>query len=255
MRALWFTFAIVLVDQVTKVIVKATMLPGESIPVIGDFLKWTFTENPGMAFGFELWDGEPIGKLALSVFSVVATILIFFYLRHVRESPAGYRISLALILGGAIGNVIDRVFYGVFWEYGHIFFGNVVDFIHFDIWRGFVPDSVPILGGKYLSIFPIGNIADLAIIAGVVGVLWTQKAFQSYVQELHAPPLAPEALSAELPVDVDTPDDVLTSEPTPSEESTEPTLPSATADTNGTVTPDETVPVRPQDDPTPPPAA
>ena len=200
MRALWFTLAIVLVDQVTKVIVKTTMVKYESIPVIGDVFKWTFTENPGMAFGLELWDGEPIGKLLLSVFSVVATVAIFFYLRHVRDSPAGYRLSLAFILGGALGNVIDRVFYAEIWGYGHIFFGNVVDFIHLDVWSGVVPESVPFLGGKYLSIFPIGNVADLAIIAGVVGVLWTQTAFQEHVTAKHraereaaADAVAPEA--------------------------------------------------------------
>ena len=173
MRALWYTFAIVLVDQVTKVVVKTTMVPGESISVLGDFFKWTFTENPGMAFGFELADGEPAGKLFLSLFSVIATVLIFFYLRHVREAPASYRVSLALILGGALGNVIDRVFYGEVWGYGHIFFGNVVDFIHFDIWSGIL--NIPVVGERYISVFPIGNVADLSIIAGVIGVLLSQK--------------------------------------------------------------------------------
>ena len=189
MRALWFTFAIVLVDQVTKVIVKTTMVKGESISVVGDLFKWTFTENPGMAFGWELFDGEPIGKLLLSVFSVIATVAIFFYLRHVRDAPAGYRLSLAFILGGAIGNVIDRVFYAEIWGYGHLFFGNVVDFIHLDVWRGFI-------GETYVSIFPIGNVADLAIIAGVVGVLWTQKAFQAHIHEKHEAERAAQASAA-----------------------------------------------------------
>ncbi|OZC02837.1 signal peptidase II [Rubricoccus marinus] len=194
MRALWYTLAIVLVDQVTKVIVKSTMRLGESISVVGDVFKWTFTENPGMAFGMELWDGEPIGKLLLSIFSVVATVAIFFYLRHVRDAPAGYRVSLALILGGALGNVIDRVFYAEIWGYGHIFFGKVVDFVHLDVWSGYPPDWLPIWGGKYVALFPIGNIADLAIIAGVVGVLVTQKAFQEYVHDRNRP-ATPEAVT------------------------------------------------------------
>lgn len=201
MRALWYTLAIVLVDQVTKVIVKTTMIYGESIPVIGDFFKWTFTENPGMAFGFELADGEPAGKLFLSVFSVIATILIFFYLRHVKDGPAGYRVSLALILGGALGNVIDRVFYAEIWNYGHIFFGNVVDFIHIDVWSGVL--NIPIVGERYISVFPIGNVADLSIIAGVVGVLLTQKAFQQYVHERHH--ATPGVGEAALPVVPETP--------------------------------------------------
>ncbi len=213
MRALWYTLAIVLVDQVTKVIVKSNMRLGESIPVIGDVFKWTFTENPGMAFGMELWDGEPIGKLLLSVFSVVATIAIFFYLRHVKDGPAGYRLSLAFILGGALGNVIDRVFYAEIWGYGHIFFGKVVDFVHLDVWRGYPPEWLPVWGGKYVALFPIGNIADLAIMGGVAGVLLTQKAFQAYILE-KTNPAAPEAIGAEaaLPVMPEAPAEPLASD-------------------------------------------
>ena len=180
MRALWVSLAIVVADQIVKVLVKSRMILGESIPVIGDWLKWTFTENPGMAFGIEFGGGDA-GKLFLTVFSVVATVLIVVYLARVREAPAGYRYSLAFILGGALGNVIDRVFYGVFWDYAPLGYGKVVDFFHLDVWRGVVPEAVPFFGGKYIAIFPIGNIADLAIIAGIVGILLTQGAFHRHL--------------------------------------------------------------------------
>ena len=90
--------------------------------------------------------------------------------------------------------MIDRVFYAEIWGYGHIFFGKVVDFVHLDVWSGYPPDWLPIWGGSYVALFPIGNIADLAIIAGVVGVLMTQKAFQEYVHE-RTNPRPPEAPS------------------------------------------------------------
>ncbi|MEM1054012.1 MAG: signal peptidase II [Bacteroidota bacterium] len=185
MRVLWITLAIVLVDQVTKTLVATTMIVRQSIPVLGDWLKWTFTENPGMAFGATLGDGD-LAKVILTLFSVVATGLIFAYMRHVREAPLGYRASLALILGGALGNVIDRVFYGTI--YGEclpgggarLLHGCVVDFFHLDITRITIGDTI-------IPLFPIGNIADLAIIAGVVGVLLSQKSFQRFIQERHAP--------------------------------------------------------------------
>ena len=177
MRVLWATALVLLVDQVTKVLVKLTMYPGESIPVVGRLFRLTFTENPGMAFGLTLGS-----KAFLSVFSVVATVAIFFYLRHLRDAPFGYRMALALVLGGALGNVIDRVFYGVVWGYGPVLYGNVVDFVHLDVWRGTVPESVPLLGGRFFALFPIGNVADLAIIAGVVLILLTQGALHAHVE-------------------------------------------------------------------------
>lgn len=172
MRVLWITLFIVVVDQATKVWVKMSMLQYESIQIIGDLFKFTFTENPGMAFGLTLGS-----KLFLSVFSIIATILIGVYLWRVKNSPKGYRIALALILGGAIGNIIDRTFYGVFWGYGKLLYGNVVDFIHFDIWKGPLPGWIPFIGGDHWAIFPIGNIADLAIIAGVATIIIFQRRF------------------------------------------------------------------------------
>ena len=178
MRVLWVTFFLVVVDQITKLVVKLNMSLGDSIPVVGDLFRFTFTENPGMAFGLTVGS-----KLFLTLFSIAATVLIFAYLWQVRWAPFGYRLSLALVLGGALGNVIDRVSYGVaFGECfpsppgsARLFYGCVVDFLHLDVWQGTV-------FGNRVALFPIGNIADVAIIVGVVLYLASQSRFH---QEAH----------------------------------------------------------------------
>ncbi len=172
MRVLWVSFIIVVCDQLAKLTVLKTMTRSRSISVIGDWFKLTYTENPGMAFGVEF--GPPA---MISILSIIATLVIIGYLYSVRSSFKPYRVSLALVLGGALGNIIDRVLYGrVFYDLP-LFQGRVVDFLHLDVWRGFLPDWLPFFGGRAVALFPIGNIADVAIIAGVVGIIWYQKQF------------------------------------------------------------------------------
>jgi signal peptidase II len=174
MRVIWITAIVVLIDQVTKIIVLNTMYLGQSIPLIGDWFRFTFTENPGMAFGITF------GPRALvAILSIIATTLIIAYMVSMRAAPWRYRASLGLILGGALGNIIDRVFYGVILGYDTFFVGRVVDFIHFNLWRGHIPEAVPFIGGSYMALFPIWNVADMAIVAGVVGIL----AFQNHAAE------------------------------------------------------------------------
>ena len=179
MRVLWVSVIIVLCDQLAKLAVLKTMVRSRSIPVIGDWLKLTYTENPGMAFGVEF--GPPA---MISILSIVATIVIVGYFYRVRNGYRPYRLSLALVLGGAVGNIVDRVAYGKLFYDMPLFQGRVVDFFHLDIWRGFLPDWIPLMGGKAVALFPIGNIADIAIIAGVVGIIWFQKRFHD--QEMNA---------------------------------------------------------------------
>jgi len=180
MRLLWIAAGVVGVDQATKIVVhqKMSMPPYRSIDLIGDWLKLTFTENPGMAFGISF---GPAGMV--TAFSIVATILIIIYLYRVRKGYALYRASLALILGGAIGNIIDRMFYGMLFGYGNFFQGRVVDFIHVNLWSGYVSDAVPLVGGTYMALFPIWNVADMAIVVGVVGILVFQKKFHKILAE------------------------------------------------------------------------
>lgn len=167
MRVLVLSGLIILTDQVSKFLVKGIAFPslgiaipgmpyGVSKPILGDFLKLTYIENPGMAFGIDIG-----GKLFFSLFSVLASIAILMYLYRARHDGLGFRISLALILGGAIGNLIDRVFYGVLFGEGSLFYGKVVDFVDLDFF------NVTIFG-YHLSRWPVFNIADAAVTVGVL---------------------------------------------------------------------------------------
>ncbi|MEX2401264.1 MAG: signal peptidase II [Rhodothermales bacterium] len=191
MRVLWLTGLIIVVDQATKLLVLQTMYLGQQISLIGDWLKFTFTENPGMAFGITV---GPRGLVTM--FSIIATILIIFYLYRVRNDYYPYRASLALILGGAVGNIIDRVFYGTFFKGEPLFFGKVVDFIHVNLWSGFIAESIPFIGGTYISLFPIWNVADMAIVVGVVGIIAFQNRHQ---QELYERELALRGPDVDVP--------------------------------------------------------
>ena len=176
MRVFWIAATVILVDQITKVLVYFNMYRNQSIALIGDWLKLTFTENPGMAFGI---DFGPRGLVTM--FSIAATILIIVYMWRVRGGYWPYLLSLSLILGGALGNIIDRVFYGVIFGYAPLFMGKVVDFVHVDLWRGTLQDLLPFLGGGdvYFALFPIWNVADMAIVGGVVGILMFQQRFHN----------------------------------------------------------------------------
>lgn len=172
MRVLYLTLGIVIADQLSKIFVKGFSIPfmninfsgmlyGDSIPIFGDFFKMTFVENPGMAFGVDLGDSL---KLWISIFSVLASAGLFIYLYSVRNQGLSLRISLAFILGGAIGNFIDRVFYGVFYGYAPLFYGKVVDFFDVDFF------NFEILGRSY-DRWPIFNIADMAVSIGVLTLI------------------------------------------------------------------------------------
>ena len=169
MRVLLLTIFVVIADQFTKIVVKGISIPklnfywegmdyGQSFNVIGEFFKITFVENPGMAFGIDV---STDSKLYLSLFSLVASLGIFFYLVRMRNRSFTLRFALALILGGAIGNLIDRTFYGVIYEYGPLFYGKVVDFFNVDFW------DFTLFGHTY-DRWPIFNIADAAVTVGVV---------------------------------------------------------------------------------------
>ncbi|MFB6280307.1 MAG: signal peptidase II [Salinibacter sp.] len=172
MRILWIIGTVLFLDQVTKAAVLQFMYREQSIPLLGDWLRLTFTENPGMAFGITIGPPGTVTVLAL-----LATLLVGAYVYQVRNDYAPYRWSLAFILGGALGNIVDRIFYGVLLDYGPYFTGHVVDFIHVSLWQGFIPRSVPFVGGSYLELFPIWNVADMSIVLGVVGVMLFHQTF------------------------------------------------------------------------------
>jgi signal peptidase II len=172
LRVLYATLFIVIADQITKFLVKGGTIPllniqvtgmdyGSSIPVIGDFFKITFVENPGIAFGIDI-DGQL--KFFLTLFTLLASIGIFYYLYKSRHEKFFVRLALALILGGAIGNMIDRMFYGMFYGYEKFFYGYVVDFFNVDFF------DFTIFGRTYER-WPIFNVADASVSIGVVLLL------------------------------------------------------------------------------------
>lgn len=169
MKIFFLSFGVIFADQLTKFYIKGIeipflhfswqgMYPGQSIPVIGDFFKITFIENPGMAFGFN--PGSDF-KLWISIFSIIASVGLFIYLYSSKNSSLSLRIALALILGGAIGNLIDRAFYGLIYDYAPVFYGKVVDFLDFDFF------NFTIFGRNY-DRWPIFNIADASVTVGVL---------------------------------------------------------------------------------------
>lgn len=175
MRVLLISAAIVVADQITKLAVKGVRLPalgievpglpyGASFPVLGDFFRITYIENPGMAFGIDLGS-----KMFFSILSIVAVAAIVIYLLRAREEGLAFRVSLAVILGGAMGNLIDRTFYGVLYGTAPLFHGSVVDF--FDV------DFFDITIGSYrLHRWPVFNIADACVTVGVLFLLIIHRA-------------------------------------------------------------------------------
>ncbi|WP_455761804.1 lipoprotein signal peptidase [Phocaeicola coprophilus] len=177
---------VLVIDQVIKICVKTGMYLHESIHVT-DWSYIYFTENNGMAFGMEI-----IGKLFLSLFRIVAVVLIAWYLtRVVKQKPRvknGYIVCLSLILAGAVGNIIDCVFYGEFFSasthtdiatwvpmgqgYADWLHGRVVDMFYFPIIDTYWPDWMPFVGGEHFIFFsPIFNFADAAISCGIIALL------------------------------------------------------------------------------------
>lgn len=176
---------VILIDQAVKMLVHFQMdfgSPGQ-IKVFGDWFKLHYTTNPGMAFGMEL--GSDYGKLLLTSFRLVAMIGIGYYLYHIiltKQHPI-YILCISMILGGAIGNLIDSIFYGVWLNNAPYdastpwFHGQVVDMFYFDIWEGHLPEWMPLWGGSYTALWPIFNVADAAIFIGVALILIFQSRF------------------------------------------------------------------------------
>jgi len=178
-------FLVILIDQIVKMLVHNNMdfgTPGQ-IKVIGDWFKLHYTTNPGMAFGMQL--GSEYGKFILTSFRLVAMFGIGYYLYYLinKKAHPGYIVCIAMILGGAIGNLIDSIFYGVFLNNAPYnaptpwFHGQVIDMFYFDIWEGFIPEWIPLWGGSYTALWPIFNIADAAIFVGVAIILLYQTKF------------------------------------------------------------------------------
>ena len=176
--------AIIAIDQTSKLLVHQYMYLHEEVNVLGDWFKLHYLLNPGMAFGIK-WESE-FGKLALTIFRIIAMFGIGYYLVSMikKQSHTGFLFCLALILGGAIGNVIDSTFYGVLLNNAPFdaptpwFHGQVIDMLFFPLFHFTWPEWVPMLGGQeFLFFSPVFNIADSSIFVGVASILIFQKRF------------------------------------------------------------------------------
>ncbi len=190
-------FAAILIDQIIKIYIKTNFIYGESYPIFGNWFKLYFIENEGMAFGMKLFGGGTIGKLVLTFFRIIVSIFGVYYLIAIirKKEHTGLLIAVSLVLAGAIGNIIDSVFYGYYfgdrnllpWEstshyintYGGQWFeGHVVDMFYAPMWEGVLPSWIPFWGGDFFTFFaPIWNFADACITVGVVIMIIGQKQF------------------------------------------------------------------------------
>ncbi|MGE5798269.1 MAG: signal peptidase II [Ignavibacteria bacterium] len=171
MKVLYLTFFVLLFDQITKLFVKGFYIPflnlqiqgmthGQKNTLIDNVLNITFIENPGIAFGFDF--GSDF-KMLITIITIAASMGLSIYLFIIRKKKLSLRLSVALILGGALGNLIDRTFYGIFYGYAPLLHGKVVDFINIRVFDIYIFNKIL---GNYIF-----NIADLAVTAGVVLLL------------------------------------------------------------------------------------
>lgn len=169
---------IILADQIIKTWVRAHMQMGEEIRFLGSRGMLHYTENNGMAFGME-WGGDA-GKLALTLFRIVAVCGIIYTLIYLikHKHHRGLIMNVALILAGAMGNIIDSTFYGLMYKYAPIFHGRVVDMFYFPLLRGTYPSWFPLWAGESFEFFrPVFNLADASICVGVIMILLYQKRY------------------------------------------------------------------------------
>lgn len=187
-KLLLLVFIILIADQVLKFWIKTNLSLGEEIVVFNDWFILHFVENNGMAFGFEF--AGQYGKLFLSIFRIIAVIAIGWYLvklANKNEVPFGLLVSITLIFSGAIGNIIDSLFYGMIFNHSYgqvaqflpegggysVFLqGKVVDMFYFPLIEGSFPKWFPGIGGKEFIFFrPVFNIADSCITIGILSIL------------------------------------------------------------------------------------
>lgn len=167
MKVISLSIILFLIDQVSKLFVRGIsfpffninfsgLAPGESRPLIDNLLNITLVENPGIAFGID--PGESLRDLIL-IITILTCVVFFIYLLLAKKADIKARIAIAFILGGAAGNLFDRIFYGIFYNYAPLFQGNVVDFLDVKIFKFFIFNNIH---GNYVF-----NFADVSILSGV----------------------------------------------------------------------------------------
>ena len=186
---------LVVIDQIIKILVKTNMQIGEHFNVIGNWFQIFFIENEGMAFGMKF--GGMAGKFCLSLFRIILFGLLFWWISSLsRKSvtpdggkallpdgktpvvPTGVLVGLTLIAAGAMGNLIDCLFYGLIFDYAPFMFGRVVDMLYFPLIDTVWPTWMPFVGGeRFLFFAPIFNFADSCVTVGAVYLLIFQYSF------------------------------------------------------------------------------
>lgn len=210
---------VLLIDQISKIYIKTNFVLGESVAVL-DWFKIYFIENEGAAWGAKLSDILPIsdsvGKLILTIFRLFAIAGIGYWLHDTIRKKHSKTLILAvsLIFAGALGNILDSVFYGLLFNdsnrevatlfssepYGGVFYGKVVDMLYFPMIDSTWPEWMPYFGGKSFRFFePVFNIADMAISTGVgVLIVFNKRAFKKVEEEtIASEPLAQEESEVE----------------------------------------------------------
>jgi len=178
LRPVSIVLLVLVVDQALKTWVRTHMFIGQEIKVLGNWFLIKYIENNGMAFGIE-FAGE-YGKLFLTLFRLclAAALIVFIRYSIVNRYRKGFINCLSLILGGALGNIIDSMFYGKIYGYAPLLHGRVVDMLYFPIIQTHLPQGFPFLGGQDFIFFsPIFNLADASVSTGVISFLVFQKRY------------------------------------------------------------------------------
>ena len=198
-KTAFFIIALLILDQVVKLLVKCNMTLGESIHVAGNWFQLYFVENPGFAYGMQLGDGQ-WGKLSLSLFRIAASCCIGWYIWRLinkDKAPTGVIVGFSMILAGALGNIIDCAVYGLLFSestyttvatflpdaggYASLLHGKVVDMLYFPLftirempsWLGWMADA----DGSWTFFSPVFNIADSYITCAVVYLILFQSKY------------------------------------------------------------------------------
>lgn len=202
-KATLLIIVILLLDQISKFYIKTHFALNDKT-VVFNWFQIVFVENEGMAWGTKMSDfisfiSDRTAKLVLTLFRIIAVGFISYWLVSSikKKNPTILIVAISLIFAGALGNIIDSVFYGVLFNdsfsqvatflpadggYDTFFHGKVVDMLHFPMWSGYLPEWMPFIGGDYFTFFePVFNVADMAISTGIgMLIVFNKKAFEKH---------------------------------------------------------------------------